>query len=99
MIFLASGITERVSSYLNYIGLSLLQRTAHSALASLGKGAEARLKARFNLDISWSLSPMIFFDNLDFQEKVHMKGIGHSSHMFHGTWGYLHLPPLDYWNS
>jgi hypothetical protein len=36
---------------------------------------------------------MICFDNLDFQQKVHMKSVGHSSIMFHGTWGYIHSPP------
>jgi hypothetical protein len=34
--------------------------------------------------------PIICFDNLNFQQKVHMKSVGHSSIMFHGTWGYIH---------
>ncbi|KAA1138503.1 hypothetical protein PGTUg99_020770 [Puccinia graminis f. sp. tritici] len=39
------------------------------------------------------VAPLLCYDNLDFQEKVHMKSIGHSSQMFHGTWGYVHLIP------
>jgi hypothetical protein len=93
LIFLASGVTERVNTYLNYIGLSSSQRTAHSALASLGKGAHAKLMGCFDLALSPTLSLLVCFDNLDFQEKIHMKGIGHSSQMFHGTWGYIHSPP------
>ncbi|PLW18113.1 hypothetical protein PCANC_12726 [Puccinia coronata f. sp. avenae] len=88
-----SGPNERVNTYLNYIGLSSSRRTAQSALASLGKGARAKLMGCFDLALSPTLSPLVCFDNLDFQEKIHMKGISHSSQMFHGTWGYMHLPP------
>ncbi|KAA1083207.1 hypothetical protein PGTUg99_004790 [Puccinia graminis f. sp. tritici] len=94
LIFLAAGVTERVSSYLNHIGISSSRRTAHAALASLGKEAEAKLKARFKLDISPLVAPILCYDNLDFQEKVHMKSLGHTGQMFHGTWGYIHsIPP------
>ena len=98
LIFLASGVTERVSTYLNYIGLSSSRRTAHSALKALGKEAEKKLQAHFSLEHSPAISPMICFDNLDFQEKVHMKTIGHSNHMFHGTWGYFHSIPPVLWS-
>ncbi|KAA1091053.1 hypothetical protein PGT21_021885 [Puccinia graminis f. sp. tritici] len=39
LIFLAAGVTERVSSYLNYIGVSSSRRTAHAALHTLGKSS------------------------------------------------------------
>ena len=94
LIFLASGVTKRVSTYLSYIRLSSSRRTANSAVRALGKEAEKKLRANFSLEHSPEISPMICFDNLDFQEKVHMKIIGNSNHMFHGIWGYVHsIPP------
>ncbi|OAV91520.1 hypothetical protein PTTG_04083 [Puccinia triticina 1-1 BBBD Race 1] len=94
LIFLAAGVTERVSGYLNFIGISSSRRTAHAALESLGREAETKLKARFELEKSPLIAPLLCYDNLDFQEKVHMKSIGHTSQMFHGTWGYVHsIPP------
>jgi hypothetical protein len=36
------------------------------------------------------LSPTICIDNIDFEERVHFKSVEKSSHMFHGTWGYVH---------
>jgi hypothetical protein len=94
LIFLASGVTERVNTYLNYIGLSSSRKTAHLALKSLGKEAEGKLKSRFSVKTNPVLAPNICYDNLDFQQKVHMHSVGHSSIMFHGTWGYIHsIPP------
>ncbi|KAA1064833.1 hypothetical protein PGT21_016196 [Puccinia graminis f. sp. tritici] len=95
LLFLAGGVTERVSTYLNYIGISSSRRTAHAALKSLGKEARSKLQAVYNLGNSPFLAPMLCYDNLDFQEKIHMKSVGHSSSMFHGTWGYVHtIPPI-----
>ncbi|OAV95821.1 hypothetical protein PTTG_26530 [Puccinia triticina 1-1 BBBD Race 1] len=60
---------------------------------SLGKEAEAKVKSRYK-DNSGLVAPLLCYDNLDFQEKIHMKSIGHTSQMFHGTWGYIHsIPP------
>jgi hypothetical protein len=95
VIFLAAGVTERVSGYLNYIGVSSSRRTAHAALVSLGKEAEETFRARYKLDQSPLIAPLLCYDNLDFQEKVHMKSIGHTSQMFHGTWGYIHSIPAS----
>ncbi|POV97708.1 hypothetical protein PSHT_14446 [Puccinia striiformis] len=94
LVFIASGVTERVNTYLNYIGLLSSRRTAHVALKSLGKEAEDMLVDRYDLSKSDVLPPNICYDNLDFQQKVHMKAMGHSSVMSHGTWGYIHsIPP------
>ncbi|KAA1119813.1 hypothetical protein PGT21_034695 [Puccinia graminis f. sp. tritici] len=94
LIFMASGVTERVNSYLNYIGLCSSRKTAHVALKSLGQEAEKNLIVRFSLEKAPLVPPIICYDNLDFQQKVHMKSVGHSSVMFHGTWGYIHsIPP------
>ncbi|KAA1108512.1 hypothetical protein PGT21_014781 [Puccinia graminis f. sp. tritici] len=93
VIFLAAGVTERVSSYLNYIGVSSSRRTAHAALKSLGLEAEETFRSRYQMDQLPLIAPLLCYDNLDFQEKVHMKSIGHTSQMFHGTWGYIHSIP------
>ncbi|KAA1125441.1 hypothetical protein PGTUg99_012284 [Puccinia graminis f. sp. tritici] len=97
LIFLAAGVKERVSSYLNYIGVSSSRRTAHAALHTLGKEAEATFRARYKLEQSPLIAPLLCYDNLDFQEKVHMKSITHTSKMFHGTWGYIHSIPPSLW--
>ncbi|EFP80005.1 uncharacterized protein PGTG_05230 [Puccinia graminis f. sp. tritici CRL 75-36-700-3] len=93
LLFLAGGVTERVSAYLNYIGISSSRRTAHAALRSLGSEAKSKLEAIYKMGDSPLVAPLLCYDNLDFQEKVHMKSIGHSSKMFHGTWGYVHTIP------
>ncbi|KAA1098528.1 hypothetical protein PGT21_036271 [Puccinia graminis f. sp. tritici] len=93
LIFLAAGVTERVSGYLNYIGLASSRRTAHAALNSLGQESADGLTERFKRDQSSALMPILCYDNLDFQEKVHMKSVERTSTMFHGTWGYIHSPP------
>ncbi|EFP85007.2 uncharacterized protein PGTG_11176 [Puccinia graminis f. sp. tritici CRL 75-36-700-3] len=93
LIFLAAGVTERVSAYLNYVGLASSRRTAHEALKSLGKESANRLMARFDLSSSKRLAPFLCYNNLDFQEKIHMKSVGRASTMFHGTWGYIHSAP------
>ncbi|POW07744.1 hypothetical protein PSHT_09822 [Puccinia striiformis] len=93
LVFIASGVTERVNRYLNYIGLTSSRKTAHLALKTLGKEAENCIIERFSLDDPNSPAPLICFDNLDFQQKVHMKSVGHQSTMFHGTWGFIHSTP------
>ncbi|OAV92777.1 hypothetical protein PTTG_27538 [Puccinia triticina 1-1 BBBD Race 1] len=35
---------------------------------------------------------IICLDNLDFEESIHEKSIEKTTQMFHGTWGYLHVP-------
>ncbi|KAA1103276.1 hypothetical protein PGT21_012310 [Puccinia graminis f. sp. tritici] len=92
-IFLAAGVTERVSSYLNYIGLASSRQTAHAALKTLGTEGAQKLTAQFELSPTLPLMPFLCYDNLDFQEKVHMNSVERTSTMFHGTWGYIHSPP------
>ncbi|POV94953.1 hypothetical protein PSTT_16549 [Puccinia striiformis] len=83
-------VTERVSAYLNYIGISSSRRTAHAALKTLGTGAIEKIKARFKLTQSSIIAPFLCYNNLDFEEKVHMGSLSHDSRMFHGTWAYIH---------
>jgi hypothetical protein len=94
LIFISCGVSKRVNAYLNYLGLCSSRKTAHIALSLLGKEAEAKLVKRFSLASAPFLGPNICYDNFDFQQKVHMKSVGHSNVMFHGTWGYIHsIPP------
>ncbi|KNF01023.1 hypothetical protein PSTG_05656 [Puccinia striiformis f. sp. tritici PST-78] len=60
LMFLSGGVTERVSSYLNYIGLCSSRWMAHAALKALGKEADQKLKVRFNLNESPLLAPFLF---------------------------------------
>ncbi|KAI7955717.1 hypothetical protein MJO29_007116 [Puccinia striiformis f. sp. tritici] len=87
---LACGVSERVSSYLHYVGLSSSRKTAHSALESLGKCAQSAIKSAAQIGDSVNFPPIICIDNIDFEEGVHSKSIERQSRMFHGTWGYMH---------
>ena len=93
--FLACGISERMNEYLHYLGLSNSRSTALEALRSLSGHAIENLKEIQSLDASPKFGPFICIDNLDMAEKVHMSSVGHSSMMFHGTWGYIHRPSQD----
>ncbi|OAV96376.1 hypothetical protein PTTG_04046 [Puccinia triticina 1-1 BBBD Race 1] len=85
--FVACGISDRVNKYLNFIGLSSCRQTAHSALRTLGKKAEQKIKNNMKLGPAASpkFCPLICIDNLDFQEAAHKKSVDNQSSMFHGT--------------
>ncbi|OAV94796.1 hypothetical protein PTTG_26880 [Puccinia triticina 1-1 BBBD Race 1] len=91
VVLLACGVTERVSSYLNYISLASSCQTAHQALNSLGKIAE-RTVVKKMANSNAPLAPIICMDNLDFEESIHKKLVKKTTQIFHGTWGYLHVP-------
>ncbi|PLW16155.1 hypothetical protein PCASD_15855 [Puccinia coronata f. sp. avenae] len=88
LVFFACGMTERLNNYLHYIGLACSQGVAHSAINSLGLHAEKALQDKFKAPSVFA--PLICIDNVDFEEKVHMKSISKKNRAFHGTWGYLH---------
>ncbi|PLW11106.1 hypothetical protein PCASD_25057 [Puccinia coronata f. sp. avenae] len=75
LVFLACGVTKRVNSYLNYLGLCSSRKTAHLALKSLGREAEEKIRDSFKPENSPVLPPSICFDNLDFQQKIHMQSL------------------------
>ncbi|OAV88914.1 hypothetical protein PTTG_28874 [Puccinia triticina 1-1 BBBD Race 1] len=99
LLFIVCGVTERVNKYLNYIGLACSRKTAHIGLASLGKEAKEKIKKRFSNENSKVFAPSICIDNLDFQQSIHTKSVGHSSTMFHGTWGYIHCLPCSFFGN
>ncbi|KAA1084214.1 hypothetical protein PGT21_021262 [Puccinia graminis f. sp. tritici] len=90
VVFLACGVTERINSYLHYIGLTMLRKTALSALDRLGHQAKKRIAQKLSVSARKHLSPLLCIDNIDFEERVHFKSVETTSHMFHGTWGYVH---------
>ncbi|POW16050.1 hypothetical protein PSTT_01571 [Puccinia striiformis] len=90
VVLLACGVTERVNTFLNYIGLSSSRRTAHRALQALGIINKRKI-IRIMSDKKSPLAPIICMDNIDFEESVHEKSVEKTSQMFHGTWGYLHV--------
>ncbi|PLW17292.1 hypothetical protein PCASD_18373 [Puccinia coronata f. sp. avenae] len=94
--FLACGVSERTNEYLHFLGLTSSRQTALDALRALTSAAEERLKTVMALlPLRPALGPFVCIDNLDMQEKVHMSSIGHRSMMFHGTWGYVHMPSQE----
>ncbi|EFP90533.2 uncharacterized protein PGTG_16559 [Puccinia graminis f. sp. tritici CRL 75-36-700-3] len=64
-------------------GLSALVRLSDTTRKTLA-GQEFLIKSRK------PISPFICIDNIDFQERIHFQSVEKTSHMFHGTWGYVH---------
>ncbi|KAA1136483.1 hypothetical protein PGTUg99_033452 [Puccinia graminis f. sp. tritici] len=92
LTFLACGVTDRVNLFLNYVGLSSSRKTAHHALNKLSRRSSLRISTKIGKLLAPTLGSFLCFDNLDFEQRVHTKSVGHSSRMFHGTWGYVHHP-------
>ncbi|KAA1139258.1 hypothetical protein PGTUg99_037582 [Puccinia graminis f. sp. tritici] len=92
LTFLACGVTDRVNSFLHYIGLTSSRKTAHRALNQLGYRAKELISSKMLESLSENLAPFLCIDNLDFEQKIHSQSLGKSNRMFHGTWGYIHHP-------
>ncbi|OAV84950.1 hypothetical protein PTTG_30923, partial [Puccinia triticina 1-1 BBBD Race 1] len=92
LTFLACGVSDRVNIFLNYIGLSSSRRTANHALNYLSRQAKSQVSIKLAKSPAPNLAPFLCIDNLDFEERVHMKSVGHTTWIFHGTWGYIHHP-------
>lgn len=92
LTMLACGVSERVNSYLQYIGLSVGRKTAIRALEHLGEELKLGL-IKFMGDDHW-LAPFITLDNIDFQEHIHTPTVQKESSMFNGSWGYIHRPKI-----
>ncbi|KAH9468225.1 hypothetical protein Pst134EA_011854 [Puccinia striiformis f. sp. tritici] len=88
--FLACGVSETVNEYAHYMGLCSSRKTAIQALRSLTQDAHNRI---VNACAETSaIAPPLCIDNLDMEERVHQASIGKQTRMFHGTWGYIHIP-------
>ncbi|PLW21675.1 hypothetical protein PCANC_03175 [Puccinia coronata f. sp. avenae] len=90
--FLACGVTDQVNMFLQYIGLSSSQKTAHLALNYLSKEAQKKVSTSLSKSLVPTLAPFICVENLDFEQKIQAKSIDRTNWMFHGTWGYVHHP-------
>ncbi|KAA1130849.1 hypothetical protein PGTUg99_026233 [Puccinia graminis f. sp. tritici] len=90
--FLASGVTERMNSYLHLLSLTSCRQTALTALRTLSISASRELQEAMAITDSSPMGPSLCIDNLDIEERVHTHSVGHRSMMFHGTWGYIHHP-------
>jgi hypothetical protein len=86
VVFLACGVTERMHSYFHH---SMSCKNAHKLLASIGKQAQESLALAMSIPLCKPLSPLICIDNINFQEKKHAVLPENTTHMFHGTWGYI----------
>ncbi|KAH9442005.1 hypothetical protein Pst134EB_028279 [Puccinia striiformis f. sp. tritici] len=88
--FLACGVSETVNEYAHYLGLCSSRKTAIQALQSLSADSQDRVKDA--MDASQLIAPLLCIDNLDMEERVHKATVGKQTRMFHGTWGYIHIP-------
>ncbi|KAI7937705.1 hypothetical protein MJO29_015020 [Puccinia striiformis f. sp. tritici] len=89
LLFLACGLSERINSYLSFIGISSSRKTAQKALVTLGLQAEQNIISKASPSAS-PFGPLICIDNVDLEQSVRSKSINRENRMFHGTWGYLH---------
>lgn len=91
MTFLATGVSERVFTYLHTLGLTSSYKTAVRAMEHLRVSKEATLRALMSR--SYCIPPILCVDNFDILQRVHNTRVESASHLFHGTWGYLHFLP------
>ncbi|KAH9460251.1 hypothetical protein Pst134EB_008436 [Puccinia striiformis f. sp. tritici] len=91
--FVACGVSETVNEYLHYMGLTSSRKTALVALESLARGAADQIID--SMALTQRFSPPVCIDNLDMEERVHMGSVGTQNRMFHGTWGYIHVPSKE----
>ncbi|KAA1063888.1 hypothetical protein PGTUg99_010119 [Puccinia graminis f. sp. tritici] len=64
-----------------------------------GCGVSETDAVRESMALTQDFAPLLCIDNLDMEERVQMSTIGHQSRMFHGTWGYIHIPSKDLWST
>ncbi|KAA1093617.1 hypothetical protein PGTUg99_008854 [Puccinia graminis f. sp. tritici] len=88
--FDSCGLSETINEHLHYIGLTSSRKTAVQALRSLARHAQASVVR--SMSITQDIAPILCIDNLDMEERVQMAMVGKQTRMFHGTWGYLHIP-------
>jgi hypothetical protein len=77
LTFLPCGVTERVNKYLQQIGLTSSRKTALSALKTLGQAAESKISKKIGNKSKEIIAPFLCIDNLDFEQTVHTKSLGH----------------------
>ncbi|KAA1074368.1 hypothetical protein PGT21_002883 [Puccinia graminis f. sp. tritici] len=95
--FLACGMSETVNKYLNYMGLTSSRKTALVALESLARCAADQII--HSMALTSRLTPPLCIDNLDMEERVSLATVGKQNRMFHGTWGYIHVPSKDMYDT
>ncbi|EFP91373.1 uncharacterized protein PGTG_17027 [Puccinia graminis f. sp. tritici CRL 75-36-700-3] len=95
--FVACGVSETINEYLHYMGLTSSRKTALVALQSLARAAANKIV--HSMAVMDRLAPPLCIDNLDMEERVHLASIGTQNRMFHGTWGYIHVPSQALWDS
>jgi hypothetical protein len=88
--FDSCGLSETINKHLHYMGITSSCKTAIQALQSLARHAQATFVQ--SMSITKELAPILCIDNLDMEERVQMAAVGKQNCMFHGMWGYLHIP-------
>lgn len=89
LTLLACGVSERVNSFLHYVGLTASRKTAMRALETLGREEAERIKVESRRPSPFA--PLICVDNIDFEQRIHRKRLESASRVFHGSWGYIHV--------
>lgn len=87
----ASGVSNRVNEYLQWSGLSVDRDTVLRAFDTLTECAEKKIAGA--LHVQRSMRPLICFDNVDMDTRIHHKRVEKNCRMFHGAWAYLHMLP------
>ncbi|POW02062.1 hypothetical protein PSTT_12058 [Puccinia striiformis] len=88
--FLACGVSKTVNEYTHHLGLCSSRKTDIQALQSLTRDSQDQvINVSSNPTI---IAPPICIDNLDMEQRIHQPSVGRQTQMFHGTWGYVHVP-------
>lgn len=87
LMALAGGVTVRVNEWLHSMGLTTSRSSTLHAMEHLQLLQENQMKEVFK--VNHKLLPLLCYDNIDIQLKIHNTRIETSSRMFHGTWGFF----------
>lgn len=82
----AGGVSCRVNEWLHFHGMTTSRRSSLQAMDHLRQVQENRMMDLFK--INHKLLPLLVYDNIDIQLKIHNTRVETSSRLFHGTWGF-----------
>lgn len=83
---LAAGVSCRVNEYLHSFGLTCSRDVVLESMDHLRQLQEQQLMQVFKKN--QKLLPLLCFDNIDINLRIHNTQIDVSSRQFHGTWGF-----------
>lgn len=87
LMALAGGVSCRVNDWLHSLGLTTSRASTLLAIERFRVLQENRLIDLFR--INHRLMPLLCYDNVDINLRIHNTRVEQNTRLFHGTWGYF----------